>query len=66
MWNSITNISDPEPEKDIVERLLEADQQQRKTLEGAMVIGAPPSKSIFLEAAEQIIALRNVLRMTEN
>ncbi len=66
MWNTITTTFDESEPEDIVDRLLHADQQQRKTLEGAMIIGDLPGKSIFLEAAEEIEKLRRVLNITEN
>jgi|JI9StandDraft_1071089.scaffolds.fasta_scaffold435725_3 arginine utilization protein RocB len=63
MWNTITTTFD-EPE-DIVDRLIHADQEHRKSIE-AMIKGELTGKSIFLEAAEQIVALRNILGITGN
>ena len=68
MWNDINNIvieDQPEPD-DIVEKLVKADEQQRVTLEGAMIINNHPGKSLYLEAAEEIEKLRRVLNITEN
>jgi hypothetical protein len=63
MSNTITTTFD-EPE-DIVDRLIHADQEHRKSIE-AMIKGELTGKSIFLEAAEQIVALRNILGITGN
>ena len=47
------------------DRLIHADQEHRKSIE-AMIKGELTGKSIFLEAAEQIVALRNILGITGN
>jgi hypothetical protein len=68
MWNNMNNIiveDQPEPD-DIVGKLIQADKEQRRMLEGAMIIGDHIGKSLFLEAAEEIQKLRRVLNITEN
>jgi len=67
MWNSINIIQDDQSEPDdIVEKLIQADEEQRRIVEGPMIIGDPPGKSLYLEAAEEIEKLRRVLNITEN
>lgn len=65
MYNSLTGMETPEP-KDIVDRLRKADRRERTSLDGAMIIGDFPSKSLWLEAAEEIEKLRRIVGITGN
>lgn len=58
----------PEPE-DIVKKLRRMDEENRKSMEGAMVIYHPdwtPGPSLLEEAAQEIERLRRILNITDN
>lgn len=59
---------EPEEPEDIVEALRKVDAENKKMIEGAMVIqiGKPQHKSLLERAAEEIEKLRRIVGITEN
>jgi hypothetical protein len=59
---------EPEEPEDIVEALRKADAENKKMIEGAMVIrvGKPQPLSLLERAAEEIEKLRRIVGITEN
>lgn len=55
MYDSRTNIDQPEPDKDLVEELLEADLRLKEQLQIQT-----ENSSLLLRAAKEIIKLRNL------
>lgn len=59
---------EPEEPEDIVEALRKADAENKKMIEGAMVmhVGKPRPLSLLERAAEEIEKLRRIVGITEN
>lgn len=59
---------EPEEPEDIVEALRKADTENKKIIEGAMVmhVGKPQPLSLLERAAEEIEKLRRIVGITEN
>lgn len=61
-WN------EPEEPEDIVEALRKVDAENKRMIEGAMVmhVGKPQHQSLLERAAEEIEKLRRIVGITEN